>query len=265
MANLNLHGLLLFSLQSTEAPKDIFEKYSEFGEKLNGDISGTPTRLQPLDVFDSKLSSALTGKSGSSSGAPRSPENDVNSLNSNTTLPDIDNRKMPVSEPTNAVFQNETSLTENVENAHKTPAELQTRNEQEETDRITRETHSDQSNQAAQGGLSAAMEREASLFTLTKVVVDAQPEPDVSPVATPVMFRPMTREETRLSFNDRMERVLQGQVHVTCPPDDRALKLYVSSGFSGSKSTHCAPQILNLVESLSYKIAEVSYNVKFIN
>lgn len=56
---------------------------------------------------------------------------------------------------------------------------------------------------------------------------------DVSPIQTPHVQRPMTREQTRLSFGDKIQRILNGEVHVSCPTINKSIKLYLCSGFSG--------------------------------
>lgn len=80
------------------------------------------------------------------------------------------------------------------------------------------------------------------LFKLTKVSVpsDADAEsdggddiPEVSPVPSPLLVRPLTREQTRLTFDDRLQRILCGQVHVHPPNNYKTIQIYVSSGFSG--------------------------------
>ena len=55
----------------------------------------------------------------------------------------------------------------------------------------------------------------------------------VSPVQTPLLQRPITREQTRLVLNDRIKEVLEGHIHRTCPVDSKVLRLYVCAGFTG--------------------------------
>ncbi|XP_060605739.1 uncharacterized protein LOC132758201 isoform X2 [Ruditapes philippinarum] len=59
---------------------------------------------------------------------------------------------------------------------------------------------------------------------------------DISPIQTPHVLRPMTREQTRLSFGDKIQRILNGEVHVNCPTINKTIKLYVCSGFSDSEA-----------------------------
>lgn len=58
---------------------------------------------------------------------------------------------------------------------------------------------------------------------------------NISPVPTPVVHRPETREMTRLSLRDYVTQVLGGHVHRRCPPDNRVIRLYVLSGFTGAR------------------------------
>ena len=56
---------------------------------------------------------------------------------------------------------------------------------------------------------------------------------DISPVPTPGLMRPATREQTRLSFEERMMKILSGQVHITCPERNKTIRVYICSGFKG--------------------------------
>ena len=58
----------------------------------------------------------------------------------------------------------------------------------------------------------------------------------ISPVPTPLLYRPETREMTRLSVAESMQHVLNGHVHRRCPPDDKIIKLCVMGGYTGK---HC--------------------------
>lgn len=55
----------------------------------------------------------------------------------------------------------------------------------------------------------------------------------VSPVQTPHVKRPMTREQTRLSVDDKIHRILNGHVHVSCPTRNKTIRMYLCSGFTG--------------------------------
>lgn len=56
----------------------------------------------------------------------------------------------------------------------------------------------------------------------------------VSPVLTPAVERPLTREQTRLSFDDRITKILSGQVHRACPEGNKSIRIYFCSGFTGN-------------------------------
>lgn len=58
-------------------------------------------------------------------------------------------------------------------------------------------------------------------------------ECQVSPVPTPVLQRPMTREQTRMSHEDRVSAVIHGNVNRYCSADSKTIKIYLASGFSG--------------------------------
>ncbi|KAK3608472.1 hypothetical protein CHS0354_010319 [Potamilus streckersoni] len=57
---------------------------------------------------------------------------------------------------------------------------------------------------------------------------------EISPIQTPVLHRPLTREQTRLSITETMKRVLKGHVHRSCPLDNKVFKIYVSAYFADS-------------------------------
>ena len=59
----------------------------------------------------------------------------------------------------------------------------------------------------------------------------------ISPVPTPVLYRPETREMTRLSLVDTVTQVLNGYVHRRCPPDNKVIRLYVMGGFTGKSNS----------------------------
>lgn len=56
----------------------------------------------------------------------------------------------------------------------------------------------------------------------------------VSPVPTPVLQRPMTREQTRISHEDKVAEILKGNVNRHCKAESKTIKIYVSAGFSDS-------------------------------
>ena len=80
---------------------------------------------------------------------------------------------------------------------------------------------------------------EKKMFDLTRIetkdydVLENFRKLTVSPVLTPTVARPLTREQTRLSFDDRMIKILKGQVHRACPEGDKTLRVFVCSGFTG--------------------------------
>lgn len=59
---------------------------------------------------------------------------------------------------------------------------------------------------------------------------------DVSPIPTPTVLRPVTREQSRHSLSDRVSAVLQGQVHRNCLPESKVIQIYVCSTFYGMES-----------------------------
>lgn len=59
----------------------------------------------------------------------------------------------------------------------------------------------------------------------------------VSPVPTPVLQRPMTREQTRMSHEDKVSDILRGNVNRHCTAESKTIKIYISSGFTGKYNT----------------------------
>ncbi|ESO83266.1 hypothetical protein LOTGIDRAFT_236714 [Lottia gigantea] len=58
---------------------------------------------------------------------------------------------------------------------------------------------------------------------------------DISPVTTPVVYRPETRENTTLSSGTMMNRVLQGYNYRRCHPESKMIQIYVCSEFVGTE------------------------------
>ncbi|KAK3101872.1 hypothetical protein FSP39_006946 [Pinctada imbricata] len=58
----------------------------------------------------------------------------------------------------------------------------------------------------------------------------------VSPVQTPVLQRPLTREQTRLEMRDRISEILRGHIQRACPCNNKVLRMYVCADFSDTVS-----------------------------
>lgn len=58
-------------------------------------------------------------------------------------------------------------------------------------------------------------------------------ELQVSPVQTPVVFRPITRHKAREN-SDNMADILRGDVHLPCVAESKSVSLYISAGFTGA-------------------------------
>lgn len=54
-----------------------------------------------------------------------------------------------------------------------------------------------------------------------------------SPIQTPTLTRPPTREQTMADFADRMTQVLKGKINVRCPVKDNVLRMYICADFLG--------------------------------
>ncbi|XP_064634336.1 uncharacterized protein LOC135492092 isoform X2 [Lineus longissimus] len=57
---------------------------------------------------------------------------------------------------------------------------------------------------------------------------------EVSPVPTPMVYRPETREAQRYSYEERVARILKGSMNIKVPADSKILRIYVSSAFTDS-------------------------------
>ncbi|KAK6191904.1 hypothetical protein SNE40_003480 [Patella caerulea] len=59
---------------------------------------------------------------------------------------------------------------------------------------------------------------------------------DVSPVTTPIAFRPETRENTALSTVNKIKQIVKGYVQRRCRTESRIINLYVCSEFVGTET-----------------------------
>lgn len=98
------------------------------------------------------------------------------------------------------------------------------------------------SDKTTNGHLSDGDESDEELMTLSKVAANEEPdvnenfrELQVSPVQTPVVFRPITRHKAREN-SDNMADILKGDVHPPCVAESKSVSLYVSAGFTGKYS-----------------------------
>ena len=55
----------------------------------------------------------------------------------------------------------------------------------------------------------------------------------ISPVPTPVVFRPETRDQSRMTITDKVTKILNGQVHVRCPPEPKIIRIFINYAFTG--------------------------------
>ncbi|XP_035825261.1 uncharacterized protein LOC101859566 [Aplysia californica] len=58
----------------------------------------------------------------------------------------------------------------------------------------------------------------------------------VSPIQTPVMSRPETRENQRLTRQERLAQIMNGQVNHKCPADTTVINLYIASGLTDAEA-----------------------------
>ncbi|XP_071100167.1 uncharacterized protein [Haliotis cracherodii] len=200
--------------QSAEARKGLFNSYSEVGEKLrksgsrsrphmNGHKHGSPQKvLDPLtnDHVAAADPSDLDDRSRRQSDGSRK-------FSSTTPLPDIgqsDDGARPL-----------TSSSSKMKKVSLQEPERQTDNE---------EGQASEEDTGRQTGSDAGEEGDISFRRMI-----------TSPIQTPVVHRPETRDTARLSSVERRTQILQGYVHRDCPPDDKIMKLYLCSGFADSE------------------------------
>lgn len=81
--------------------------------------------------------------------------------------------------------------------------------------------------------LDVSIEEELKNQKTPSPVANSFRDLQVSPVPTPNVFRPMTREQSRIDIEDRMAHILQGRVDLKCPPDHKIIRIYISSDFLG--------------------------------
>lgn len=95
------------------------------------------------------------------------------------------------------------------------------------------------SDETTNGHLSDGDESDEELLKLSRVAANEEldlnenfRELQVSPVQTPVVFRPVTRHKAREN-SDNMADILKGDVHPRCVAESKSVSLYVSAGFTG--------------------------------
>lgn len=95
------------------------------------------------------------------------------------------------------------------------------------------------SDKTTNGHLSDGDESDEELLKLSRVAANEEPdlnenfrELQVSPVQTPVVFRPITRHKAREN-SDNYADILKGDVHPPCIAESKSVSLYVSAGFIG--------------------------------
>ncbi|XP_076114826.1 uncharacterized protein LOC143082831 isoform X2 [Mytilus galloprovincialis] len=82
----------------------------------------------------------------------------------------------------------------------------------------------------------------------------------VSPVPTPVLQRPMTREQTRISHEDKVSDILNGNVNRYCSANSKTIRIYLSSGFSDSVTERSVlmekvfPQLRNFCAAKGFEL-----------
>ncbi|CAH1785829.1 unnamed protein product [Owenia fusiformis] len=82
----------------------------------------------------------------------------------------------------------------------------------------------------------------------------------MSPVQTPLVNRPESRQSRIFSVEERMTRILQGEVHLECPHTDKVITIYISSAFTDSEMERTDlmykvyPQIKQLCKEKGYVV-----------
>ena len=81
--------------------------------------------------------------------------------------------------------------------------------------------------------------------------VTSQPEVVVSPVPTPYMYRPETRDQQRLSLQERVRRILRGSVVTSFVPDKRLVTIFISGHCTGTLffGLYCLCRTCHLISS----------------
>ena len=63
--------------------------------------------------------------------------------------------------------------------------------------------------------------------------VMSEPEVTISPVPTPYMFRPETRDHNRLTVEEKVKSILGGNVMTSFVPDKRTVTIFISGHCTG--------------------------------
>ncbi|KAL8572753.1 hypothetical protein ACOMHN_030335 [Nucella lapillus] len=220
---------------SHEKQTSIFEQYSETGDKLKDEIQrkkSSPRKRHSVKVLTSNgsppLASGLSRETNQSAASMASQSEDV--FGKGTPLPGIagnesqrpstkEKRKVSVSDP--PVINSDSSRRQS-----STDAEANLSPKEQE---------------AGEGNAGETEKELAELMENAKAMApeEEQVEPEVnfrsmviSPVPTPLLYRPETREMSRIGMEESMTQILDGHVHRRCPPDNKIIRLYVMGGYT---------------------------------
>ena len=189
------------SFQSVK-PGNIFDKYTEFGEKKVPKDQGT--QMTPVKVnIVPPIFPTSHNKAQQAGEEDKIPTPDVKSpLDRYAPLPNISSNK-----------ENETA-TRKIVTVLPNPNETAENNEKKNVD------------------------REASLFALTRLKGASCPVEDyqstvVSPVTTPLMIRPETRQLCELTMAEKVHLIVQGQMDIKMAPDKKSVRVFIHSAFTG--------------------------------
>ncbi|XP_076471205.1 NACHT and WD repeat domain-containing protein 2-like [Babylonia areolata] len=230
---------------SQEKQTTIFDQYSETGDKLKDELQRrTPSSRRGRHVkgFSS------TGSTPLASGRSRSREANQSAVSRTSQSEDVFGKGTPL--PGIGGSESGRPCTKGRRRVSLSDHPVT------HTDSPRRESSTDvEANPSPEGRLAEQADdgpRDKESSDLVENVEDIPPEeepasPDVnfrsmviSPVPTPVLYRPETREMTRVSMAETMTQILDGHVHRRCPPDNKIIHLYVLGGYSDTLTERTA-------------------------
>ena len=236
-----------FSLQASESP-DIFHKYNDYGDRIKRHAVALETipDEEPPEQIESPSKKVVQIHTPMMSVEPldvvlKTPLPDIGvsiSVTEGTFIEDKDGEnKAP-----NPTSENEES------NLDRASAQEYGNDNESNVDGNERGRES-----AANADNASNFDAQSTLFELTKVsrasVTEPQTEPEapdeivdfreapISPVPTPHLFRPETRESGRVSIQEKVQKVLQGHINVKVEPDFKLVRIYLHSHFTGKQGS----------------------------
>jgi hypothetical protein len=207
----------------------LLDNYSELGERKGASPQGRRQRKHKLEPLQKHETAAQNGASNgipaqqpalpsigerqSSSDSGGRPRLGKKSVSVSEDEPEILNKEEFINKSERSKEQQQSEVVVPVETSARAPEPEPTKEKEKST-------------------LSDGVDQEIQYLTREETDLDNEcfSSVEVSPVPTPMVHRPETREAQRYSYDERIERILKGSMNVKVPADSKILRVYVSSG-----------------------------------